>query len=726
MSDPLDENLAALLNVAPPRARLDQGASQRIADALREAASGDGAPVHEASTPRTARVAEPRGPRPIGRPLRWTAIAAAAAAVILVLGALLRDPGTPSPGEEQGGRVADVAKPEDGAPGAGEEGPTAGNGERMAAGGADGPTEEPIASTDPRRVRGLVRLGEGMAAAPEAIDVWVRPLVDLPRVADARLHRVDWTADSDETSFALADALGGADAMGTDRVVVYVTAPGAGSVVAVAEVGPEGTEPVELELTAEWSSAGYVTDARTGAPIEGAMVIAVDQVPLDAIAVHPEDGPEVPTPSTTTDAAGRYVLGGLRRGTEARLRASAPGYAPAWVTARAAVPGQSTELEADLALDVGGGVSGVVERPDGTRWQGAMLIASRQDFHPIGPKRPPLTFGAGWSDAEGNYRIEDLPAGTYVVLLFDGEGENGQEPLAIRMTGVRGQDFTQVDFLGAGSPVGDLLSGKLLDEEGRPMPGRSVTLSRSEARSEDETGWTSVTTEDDGSFSFAGVLPGAYTLLMADDGFARFTALWSGEVDGSTTIEVSLARGSAVLRCRSADGSTLPPVPGAWALLERYSEDRERWEFSGFGRSMGGPDVTLSNVMDGRYRGILAPFSESLALASVPEFVVSQGGRVSVDVDLSPGTPIEVLVTDGGSNEPLEGVLLQVFGPDGREIAQQDPRRTDVSGRAKAQGIPLGTVTLRLSRKGKKLLETQVEVTRGGPGTLEPLPLSVR
>src|SRR5262245_37919722 len=108
---------------------------------------------------------------------------------------------------------------------------------------------------------------------------------------------------------------------------------------------------ISAELT------GTVTDAESGAPIEGAALI-----------VESERGVEVAT--ATTDASGRYTVARLNAGTFL-VRATARGYQRRyfggdWVQGKAVSVGGAEPVSADIALSRAAELSGTVWRPDGT------------------------------------------------------------------------------------------------------------------------------------------------------------------------------------------------------------------------------------------------------------------------------------------------------------------------------------------------------------------------
>lgn len=67
-------------------------------------------------------------------------------------------------------------------------------------------------------------------------------------------------------------------------------------------------------------------------------------------------------------------------------------------------------------------------------------------------------------------------------------------------------------------PSADSLSGTVIDPTGMPVVGAQVKLSRQDRSSDQQT-----VTADDGSFSFTGVAPGPFQLVISCDGFATQT-----------------------------------------------------------------------------------------------------------------------------------------------------------------------------------------------------------
>lgn len=151
------------------------------------------------------------------------------------------------------------------------------------------------------------------------------------------------------------------------------------------------TGEAELELKAEQGRelSGRVTDAATGAPVEGAIVNAYPMVVPFASFVR-------------TDADGRYRLGGW--GSERALFVHAKGYA----TAREEV-GEGAEI--DVALKPGFAVTGVVRDASGAPVAGAFVGAMASDRTEIRET---------WTDAEGRFELRVLARARTLVAAKPG------------------------------------------------------------------------------------------------------------------------------------------------------------------------------------------------------------------------------------------------------------------------------------------------------------------
>ena len=141
------------------------------------------------------------------------------------------------------------------------------------------------------------------------------------------------------------------------------------------------------------SISGHVTDESTGDPLASAAVTAFD-----------ETDTEVTT--TTTDADGAYLLGGLHAGTY-RVHFAATNYEETDVTGVAVVAAQET-MNVDAALTpLPGSITGHV-----TNSTDSMALAG-VDITVLDASN--TVVGSASTGADGAYTVSDVPPGTYRV-----------------------------------------------------------------------------------------------------------------------------------------------------------------------------------------------------------------------------------------------------------------------------------------------------------------------
>jgi hypothetical protein len=116
------------------------------------------------------------------------------------------------------------------------------------------------------------------------------------------------------------------------------------------------------------------------------------------------------------------------------------------------------------------------------------------------------------TDAQGHYQLAGLPPGRYRIVA---RGSQRFFPQAVRFISVAGQDLDNIDI---SVPVDATIGGKVIDENGEPVPGGWVFLVSREyflgAAGYFLAGVTRV--DDQGQYSFPNVSPDrAYLLLSA-------------------------------------------------------------------------------------------------------------------------------------------------------------------------------------------------------------------
>lgn len=306
----------------------------------------------------------------------------------------------------------------------------------------------------------------------------------------------------------------------------------------VVEDGVATTADFALEPLVFGSLEGVVTDAATGAPVEGAMVHAHLAWSGEGNLSGEDHGG---WHRTETDADGFYRFENLAAGSY-EVRAAAHGYFETDGEAEI-MDGQTTVL--DLALEplTFGSVTGTVTNAvSGEGVSGAMVMLFRGSMEPRGVRsagRP-----GGWLRAEtgdsGEYTIEDVPAGDYAVWVW-AAGFEWMEPVTV--TVLEGEP-TVVDI--ALQPLAyGALEGVVRDGvTGEPVAGALVYVRRGwfgELASNQEHGGSArAITDADGAFAFDELATGVWDVRVFAHGYRRGSAEAVIEADQTTTVEISL------------------------------------------------------------------------------------------------------------------------------------------------------------------------------------------
>ena len=217
-------------------------------------------------------------------------------------------------------------------------------------------------------------------------------------VAGAQLEVTDGAGEGRHATVA-PDGTFSIDLLPRGHVIVRVQHPQYPPAELDAVASVDG-ERVHLRLPIGGSVAGALLDATSGAPLPGTTFSAV--------------GPHGRTAETTTDKAGQWQLGPLEPG-HWKLDVRLPGYmaqtreldVPA-----AHAPGGVSVRDVRIDLARGALVGGTVRDDRGTRIAGAHIVVRAADGSGPGIE--------GDTDAQGEFRLHDCPAGDVVVTATSG------------------------------------------------------------------------------------------------------------------------------------------------------------------------------------------------------------------------------------------------------------------------------------------------------------------
>jgi len=244
--------------------------------------------------------------------------------------------------------------------------------------------------------------------------------------------------------------------------------------------------PLEIRLGIGGAVHGRVVDA-AGAPVPGVDVLVFgaswEEQRRDPRACTSPEGSNLPPRSSfegAADADGRFTVDGVP-------------FAPDWCATALTTGGRRAK-----------DVCGILVAPGTPEPDVSLILPSggQLEVRVLDPKRRPVTAGAvtieggpsGPLDPTGVARFGDLAAGSYVVHVVLDDFVPERSPVRIR----EGETSTETIVLHAGA----VLSGVVVDEEGAPVPGIWVGVTRPASRITPEV---HVDTDAQGTFRIGGL-----------------------------------------------------------------------------------------------------------------------------------------------------------------------------------------------------------------------------
>lgn len=334
---------------------------------------------------------------------------------------------------------------------------------------------------------------------------------------------------------------------------LHVSCEGFGAFQAARYVGKEGLRQ-DFYLLPGRSARGRIIDA-AGTPIAGAYVAAGSLTGTERM-----DGLW-----TVSGTNGRFTLADLRIDLRHSLLVRAPGHSCA-VFDFPAHEFEQTEIElGDLALESPSLVRGRLVDRAGRALAGFPVWV---DIDPLARDRlGPTEEGEGYfcrgglgtgeihapTDADGRFAFADLPAGHWRIRA---DAKGYVHAAEVEFDLAPGERRTELELV---LDTGLSISGRVVDEEGRPLPGSIVSVHALGDRER----LIADLARDDGSFSVHGLEPGRYRLWVDGDGLYGSGAAWC-EVEcdaGEEDVRIRVGRATDVrVRVVDRDGG---PLPGA-------------------------------------------------------------------------------------------------------------------------------------------------------------------
>ncbi|HKY33313.1 MAG TPA: carboxypeptidase regulatory-like domain-containing protein [Candidatus Polarisedimenticolia bacterium] len=385
----------------------------------------------------------------------------------------------------------------------------------------------------------LIKMGPGHAVAGRVMAPDGKPAPGAWVLAGE--EGLDGIARCDEHgAFRIEHLAGGERTLvaSLDRILVPSSGPG-GDLTEAASHAPSA--PLRLALPSPAAAKPLSLSLRPGGIVRARALDAATRKPLaEARLTLEEPGDSAPR-SAVTAAGGEVVFIGIPVGS-AGLRGEAEGFLEESAGPLGVRAGQTRELT--VALSAAASIEGTARDAAGRPVGGAKVTIAMTPQLNL-PARIPLFLPYGdpvFTDMQGRFSAERLPAGKAIKLSIESRGFSpwAMEDLKLRP----GERRTGLDAL---LDAGRMITGRILDPEGRPVAGASVSASR---RKEDgpvgmviQIGGPGgggrrrggpvgmgpmedlpeVVSADDGVFRIHGALPGSWSLVVAARGFAPRT-----------------------------------------------------------------------------------------------------------------------------------------------------------------------------------------------------------
>ncbi|MCA8960039.1 MAG: carboxypeptidase regulatory-like domain-containing protein [Planctomycetes bacterium] len=478
------------------------------------------------------------------------------------------------------------------------------------------------------------------------------------------------------------------------------------SEVAMIELGRGDIADVSLGVVPGTSLKGSIYSEATGRPIAGAIVYAhLEHLPGTVNMLNRIDCDDRVRNATRTDERGEFTLHDLRTG-RALIRVLHPDYMPLdhWVELE-----RDDEAVVDLALKQGTGFRGTAIDSRSERRSSSRVVAFSMSMR---PELAQMT----WSevDENGQYHIPNLNPGSYVLVLIDIEGTdaNGGQ---VQMAVLGATKDTIVDFID--SPSLARLKGRVIDEQGDPLAGMSVSVMTERDPADPETGrdftMESSMSDGDGFFEIRNLKFERYSVGVSANAGGSFTVIDSIECEEAKDYEIELTFSNL-----SIQGTVLDVDGGAIENTEIFvlSEvgDGGSTRFSGRAMSDHAGSFTISGLGSGRHLVFARAPGYGASVSEPVKLDAETARKGKVDLILRRGATVEVEVTDR-DGRAVPDLMIHVVDRGGNVVNGSLTMTTDEHGRYRYTSLAPGSHTLRIFRDGQLLHEMSFEANAAEP-----------
>ena len=364
---------------------------------------------------------------------------------------------------------------------------------------------------------------------------------------------------------------------------------------------------------------------------------------------------------------------------------------------------------------------------------------TREDYGPNAKRHRAKT------DQTGNYRIPNLPAGTYYISALTPALVPANQSAAIVVS-----DGEPVEDVNISLAPGGVITGKITDSDGEPLIGEPVSImpvfeqrSGVSSRMYQQRMPMNNSTDDRGIYRAFGLAPGKYRVSVGNSGFglresrqfketfypsvteaAKATVLEVTEGSETKNVDIVLGRPVKTFRIagRVIDGETGDPIPNINYGVGRMVVDEE----SSHGFSSSGGEVTnangefrYENATPGKYMVFIASRDGSDFSDASISFEVVDRDLTDLVIKVSKGSSMSgVVVLEGNerASSMLRGLRI-CAGMESSDMPFITPPSSEIGqdGSFRINGVRSGVVRLWLCYTGDSHKQFEVvSVERNG------------
>lgn len=353
------------------------------------------------------------------------------------------------------------------------------------------------------------------------------------------------------------------------------------------------------------------------------------------------DGAEFPLP---TDEEGIVEFNvPTANKTRLQLKVSHPGYA---TLAARWDSGKPIPDDFTIRMQKGSVIGGIIQNEQGEPIEGVKIrgyISSQGDLGTGNGKLEPLLSGIiATTDSAGRWRCESAPAKRVEILTDFKHPDYVDE----NILGYRAGNWEQLHTLEHVVVLqkGVVLRGQVLDPDGEPVVGATVTLGENRYSSSEEK----TTTDEQGQYKFTQVKPSSVNVTVLSSEWAPATEKVLAKPD-MPPVDFQLPAGQAVtLRFVDQDGEPIKGVkvtPDEWLNLEILPRSNVTSDADGLWRWEQAPPEKI------HYRLYKEGYMSTSAVDVVPR-------DEPYDVTIPPELTFFGTVTDAATGEPLDEFLV--------------------------------------------------------------------